>query len=95
LNASYYRWPADGAFSRWRRKLPDAFILSVKAPGALTHRRRLFGPENWVRRMAEGLRRLGSRLGVLLVQLPPGFAVDNQRLARSAGGAGNCQTPSS
>jgi uncharacterized protein YecE (DUF72 family) len=81
LNASYYRWPADGAFSRWHRQLPGTFVLSVKAPGALTHRLRLFGPEPWVMRIVEGLRRLGSRLGVLLVQLPPGFAVDNQRLA--------------
>src|SRR3954464_6988525 len=80
LNASYYRWPADRVFSHWQRQLPDTFLLSVKAPGALTHRLRLFGPENWVTRVVEGLRQLGSRLGVLLVQLPPGFAVDHQRL---------------
>jgi len=81
LNASYYRWPADAAFARWHRQLPDTFVLSVKAPGTLTHRLRLFGPENWVARMVNGVRRLGSRLGVLLVQLSPGFAVDHQRLA--------------
>ncbi len=81
LNASYYRWPAEGAFGRWHRHLPDGFVMSVKAPGALTHWRRLFGPEAWLTRIAEGLRRLGTRLGALLIQLPPGFEADHQRLA--------------
>jgi uncharacterized protein YecE (DUF72 family) len=81
LNASYYRWPADAAFDHWRRVLPPDFLLSVKAPGALTHRQRLFAPERWLGRVLAGLRRLGPRLGVVLVQLPPSFEVDHERLA--------------
>lgn len=81
LNASYYRWPTDTAFARWQRQLPAGFALSVKAPGALTHRRRLFRPESWVARVVRGLGRLGSRLGVLLVQLPPSQTIDQPRLA--------------
>jgi uncharacterized protein YecE (DUF72 family) len=80
LNASYYRWPSDAAFESWRRRLPADFLLSVKAPGALTHVKRLFAPEGWVTRIARSLARLGSRRGVLLVQLPPGAAVDHARL---------------
>ena len=81
LNASYYKWPADAAFEGWRRRLPADFLLSVKAPGALTHRKRLFAPEAWLARVARGLARLGDRRGVLLVQLPPGAGVDYARLA--------------
>jgi uncharacterized protein YecE (DUF72 family) len=81
LNASYYKWPSDALFEHWRRRLPDNFLLSVKAPGALTHARRLFGPENWLARIARSLARLGRRRGVLLVQLPPGAALDRPRLA--------------
>lgn len=81
LNASYYRWPTDAAFAHWRRRLPPAFTLSVKAPGALTHQRRLVGPEPWLARIAKGLGCLGPRLGVLLVQLPPSEPVDHARLA--------------
>ena len=44
LNASYYRWPSDFAFASWRRQLPEGFVFTVKAPGALTHARRLYGP---------------------------------------------------
>lgn len=32
LNASYYRWPSDAAFTRWRRRLPAEFLMTVKAP---------------------------------------------------------------
>jgi uncharacterized protein YecE (DUF72 family) len=81
LNASYYRWPSDAAFEHWRRRLPADFLLSVKAPGGLTHSSRLFGPEPWLARITRGLRRLGRRLGVLLVQLPPSMALDQPRLA--------------
>jgi uncharacterized protein YecE (DUF72 family) len=81
LNASYYRWPADASFEHWRRKLPADFLLSVKAPGALTHVKRLFAPEGWLARIGRSLSRLGARRGVLLVQLPPGAAADHPRLA--------------
>jgi uncharacterized protein YecE (DUF72 family) len=81
LNASYYRWPTDRAFEHWRQRLPADFLLSVKAPGALTHRKRLYAPEQWVARMARGLGRLGDRRGPLLVQLPPGAAIDEPRLS--------------
>jgi uncharacterized protein YecE (DUF72 family) len=81
LNSSYYRWPSDAAFSRWRRRLPDGFLLSVKAPRRLTHVRRLFAPERWLERIGQGLSRLGERCGVLLVQLSPNAPVDYPRLA--------------
>jgi uncharacterized protein YecE (DUF72 family) len=81
LNASYYRWPADTAFDHWRRRLPSGFLLSVKAPGALTHVKRLFAPDAWLARIGRSLARLGARRGVLLVQLPPGAVADQARLS--------------
>jgi len=81
LNASYYRWPTDAAFAAWRRRLPDRFLLSVKAPGLLTHVKRLYAPERWLARIGRSLARLGERRGVLLVQLSPRVAFDYARLA--------------
>jgi uncharacterized protein YecE (DUF72 family) len=81
LNASYYRWPSDAAFANWRRRLPADFVLTVKAPRGLTHAMRLYGPERWLERIRQGLSHLGSKRGVLLVQLPPSAAVDHPRLA--------------
>ena len=81
LNASYYRWPRDSAFRSWRRRLPDGFQLSVKAPGLLTHARRLYGPERWIERIHRSLSLLGDRRGPLLVQLSPLQEYDHARLA--------------
>jgi uncharacterized protein YecE (DUF72 family) len=81
LNASFYRWPRPATFASWRRRLPEGFVMSVKAPRGLTHARRLYRPEPWVERIAEGWHELGARRGVLLLQLPPTLERDDARLA--------------
>jgi uncharacterized protein YecE (DUF72 family) len=80
VNSTYYRWPKDAIFASWRRRTPDDFLLTVKAPGLLTHVSRLFKPERWVERVAGGLARLREKRGVLLAQLPPTLAFDYARL---------------
>ena len=52
LNASFYRWPREVTFASWRRRLPEGFLLSVKAPRGLTHAKRLYAPEVWAARIA-------------------------------------------
>jgi uncharacterized protein YecE (DUF72 family) len=81
LNSSFYRWPGPAAFSSWRRRLPDGFALSVKAPRGLTHGRKLYAPETWVQRITAGWHSLGDKRAVLLVQLAPAQARDDARLA--------------
>ena len=80
LNASFYRWPRTAAFAGWRRRLPEGFRMTVKAPRGLTHGRRLYSPEQWVERITAGLHELGDRRGPLLVQLPPAMPRDDARL---------------
>ena len=36
INSTFYRWPGDAAFASWQRRLPEGFLLSVKAPRGLT-----------------------------------------------------------
>ena len=81
VNSTFYRWPPPHAFVNWHRRLPDGFVMSVKAPRGLTHGVRLYGPERWLGRMNAGLRYLGRRRGPLLVQLSPLFTYDLARLA--------------
>jgi uncharacterized protein YecE (DUF72 family) len=80
LNASFYRWPKDATFKRWRERLPDGFTMSVKAHRGLTHYRRLTSPEPWVERFERCWKALGDRREALLVQLHPGQVRDDARL---------------
>jgi uncharacterized protein YecE (DUF72 family) len=80
LNASFYRWPRDVSFASWQRRLPEGFLLSVKAPRGLTHAKKLYAPEVWVERIVRCWHELGDKRAILLVQLPPAFARDDARL---------------
>ncbi len=81
LNASFYRWPREASFAGWRRRLPEGFEMSVKAPRGLTHARRLYRPEPWLDRLARSWHELRGRRAVLLVQLRPDQERDDARLA--------------
>ena len=80
LNASFYRWPKDATFAQWRERLPEGFRMSVKAARGLTHARRLRSPEQWIDRIAGGLRELGDRRAALLVQLHPAQQRNDARM---------------
>jgi uncharacterized protein YecE (DUF72 family) len=80
LNASFYRWPRDDAFTGWRQRLPDGFTMAVKAHRGLTHFRRLKSPEPWVERFDRCWKALGDRAEALLVQLHPELQRDDTRL---------------
>lgn len=80
LNASFYRWPRDTAFTGWRERLPDGFTMAVKAHRGLTHFRRLKSPEPWVERFERCWQALGDRAEALLVQLHPAMERDDARL---------------
>ena len=47
VNSTYYHWPAHATFAGWFRRIPDNFLMTVKAPRGLTHRQRLYAPEYW------------------------------------------------
>lgn len=81
VNSTFYHWPNDATFASWQRRLPEGFLLSVKAARGLTQAAQLYAPERWIERIVGGLRLLGERCGVLLLQLPPSLAYDHARLA--------------
>jgi uncharacterized protein YecE (DUF72 family) len=81
INSTYYHWPPDTTFASWRRKAPQGFLITAKAPRGLTHGARLYAPERWIERISRSLRVLEEACGVLLVQLPPDMEYDHARLA--------------
>jgi uncharacterized protein YecE (DUF72 family) len=81
VNSSFYHWPREATLASWRRTLPEGFVMTVKAPRVLTHGARLYKPEAWIERISRGLRLLGDKQGMLLIQLPPTLAYDYPRLS--------------
>ncbi len=75
-NGTFYRLPATDTFAAWRAKVPEGFVMTVKASRYLTHVRRLREPAEPVQRLLRAAAGLGDRLGPVLLQLPPNLRAD-------------------
>lgn len=80
VNSTYYRLPEARTFESWRRQSPPGFVFTIKAPGLITHEKRLVGVEEDVAVFLERARLLGEKLGCILWQFPPGFHADLPKL---------------
>src|SRR5262245_66370201 len=80
INSTFYRLPHAAVFARWRDATPPGFVFAVKFSRFGTHMKRLLTPRATIRRFLARAGRLGSRLGPVLVQLPPRWAPDLPRL---------------
>jgi uncharacterized protein YecE (DUF72 family) len=81
INNSFYRLPERATFAAWARRAPARFEFAVKASRFLTHMKKLKDPEEPVVRLFSRMRALGTHLGPVLYQLPPGWKVDRERFA--------------
>jgi uncharacterized protein YecE (DUF72 family) len=80
INASFYRLPDADTFAAWADRTPADFVMAVKASRYLTHIKRLVEPNESIELFVDHARRLGSKLGPVLIQLPPSLHVDVERL---------------
>jgi uncharacterized protein YecE (DUF72 family) len=76
INTSFYRPHRPATYARWAASVPDGFRFSVKLPKTITHERRLVACEDLLDRFAAEVAGLGTKLGVVLVQLPPSLAFE-------------------
>ncbi|HEY7589377.1 MAG TPA: DUF72 domain-containing protein [Candidatus Limnocylindrales bacterium] len=79
-NNAFYRLPERRVFQAWADRTPDDFVMAVKVSRYLTHILRLREPEEAVARFVDRVGGLGRKLGPVLVQLPPQFRCDAERL---------------
>jgi uncharacterized protein YecE (DUF72 family) len=80
VNNTFYRLPEPATFEAWRGQAPAGFVYALKLNQYGTHRRRLREPEVWLGNFVERAVLLGPTLGPTLVQLPPRWGRDTDRL---------------
>ncbi len=91
VNNAFYRLPEAATFDRWALRTPEGFVVAVKASRYLTHIRRLRDPEEPVALLLERCRHLGSKLGPILLQLPPTLTARHDDLAATLAAFGQCR----
>ena len=80
INNTFYRMPAESMLAQWVEQVPEHFAFTLKAPKRITHDNRLREIESNVTEFLRRANTLGSKLGVLLFQLPPYLKKDLPRL---------------
>jgi uncharacterized protein YecE (DUF72 family) len=76
INSSFYRPHRPQTYARWADAVPAHFRFAVKMPKAISHGKRLRDCDAELRAFLDEIARLGARLGVLLLQLPPSLHFD-------------------
>lgn len=82
LNYSFYRLPRPSTYTAWAARTPESFRFALKLSRFVTHVKRLRGTKQAFRHFVANALALGPKLGPILVQLPPSFQADPERLAR-------------
>jgi uncharacterized protein YecE (DUF72 family) len=73
LNSSFYHLPKPTTIEGWLKRTPDSFRICPKLSRFITHQKRLKDVEEPLRRFFDLFETMKSRLGPVLIQLPPGF----------------------
>jgi uncharacterized protein YecE (DUF72 family) len=71
IDSSFYRAHRPATYARWADSVPPSFRFAVKLPRSITHEAGLRDTESALDAFLAGPLSLGSKLGCLLVQLPP------------------------
>jgi uncharacterized protein YecE (DUF72 family) len=80
INSTFYRLPAGKTVDRWAAQAPPGFTYAVKLGQFGSHRMKLRDAASWLPNHLSRVERLGSSLGPNLVQLPPRWRRDVERL---------------
>jgi uncharacterized protein YecE (DUF72 family) len=80
LNSTFYRLPTATAVERWAAAAAPGFLYAVKLGGFGSHRMKLSDAASWMPNHLDRVERLGDHLGPNLVQLPPRWKRNAERL---------------
>lgn len=80
INNTFYRLPAESVFEEWESAAPNGFTYALKYSRFGSHRKKLKDPRQHVPNMVQRARKLKKKLGPILVQLPPHWNANIDRL---------------
>jgi uncharacterized protein YecE (DUF72 family) len=80
LNTTFYRLPTAEAVEAWAAAAPPGFVYALKLGQFGSHRMKLRDAASWLPNHLDRACRLGSSLGPTLVQLPPRWKRNVERL---------------
>jgi uncharacterized protein YecE (DUF72 family) len=81
VDSTFYSAPAEETVLRWAEGTPASFRFACKLPRAITHACRLRDCTAEFNAFLRALEPLGSKLSVILIQLPPSFSPQEGRAA--------------
>ncbi|MBS3735129.1 MAG: DUF72 domain-containing protein [Phycisphaerae bacterium] len=81
INNTFYNLPKAETFDQWRARTPAGFTFTLKFSRYGSHLKRLKDPAGSIGTFLDRAERLGEALGPILVQLPPNFKPNADRLA--------------
>jgi Uncharacterized conserved protein len=81
INNTFYQLPEPSRLQGWLRQTLQGFLFACKASRYITHMKKLKEPHSSTKRFFNVIDTLSDRLGPLLFQLPPNWAVNVERLA--------------
>jgi uncharacterized protein YecE (DUF72 family) len=80
INNSFYRLPSEAMADNWGKQAPAGFVYALKLGQFGSHRMKLRDAASWLPNHLDRARRLGPALGPTLVQLPPRWKRNVERL---------------
>jgi uncharacterized protein YecE (DUF72 family) len=80
INNTFYRLPPPETVEGWAAQAPDGFEFALKLGQFGSHRMKLRDAASWLPNHLDRVERLGPHLGPTLVQLPPRWKRNVERL---------------
>lgn len=78
LDSTFYGTPAAGRVQTWKEATPPGFVFTAKVPRLITHEMRLIDAAAEFETFLDVMGELGSKLGAILIQLPPDMTIDER-----------------
>ena len=76
LNSCFYHIPRETTVEGWMQRTPDTFKFCLKLSRFITHQKRLADCNEALKRFFDVFERMRTRLGPVLIQIPPGLSLD-------------------